>query len=50
VLRRAAAPVHKDPADRFIVASARHHRLTLVTGDPMILEYAQNGHVDVFAV
>ena len=41
---------HKDPADRFIVASARHHHLTLVTGDDAILSYAREGHVDVLAV
>ena len=41
---------HKDPADRFIVACARHHRLRLVTGDDLILGYAQNGHVDVLPV
>jgi PIN domain nuclease of toxin-antitoxin system len=41
---------HKDPADRFIVATARHHHLTLVTGDELILAYAQAGHVDVLAV
>jgi PIN domain nuclease of toxin-antitoxin system len=41
---------HKDPADRFIVASARHHHLTLVTGDELILDYARAGHVDVLAV
>jgi PIN domain nuclease of toxin-antitoxin system len=38
---------HKDPADRLIVATARHHRLTLVTGDEAILAYAREGHVDV---
>lgn len=41
---------HKDPADRFIVASARHHRLTLITGDESILAYARGGHVTVLAV
>lgn len=41
---------HKDPADRFIVASARHHHLTLVTGDELILDYAQGGHVEVLSV
>lgn len=41
---------HKDPADRFIVASARHHHLTLITGDELIVEYARAGHVDVMAV
>jgi PIN domain nuclease of toxin-antitoxin system len=38
---------HKDPADRIIVATARHHGLTLVTGDGLILTYAALGHVDV---
>ena len=41
---------HKDPADRFIVASARHHHLTLVTGDEQIVAYGRDGHVDVLAV
>jgi PIN domain nuclease of toxin-antitoxin system len=41
---------HKDSADRFIVASARHHHLTLITGDELILAYARGGHVDVLAV
>lgn len=41
---------HKDPADRFIVASARHHHLTLITGDELILTYARGGHVAVLAV
>jgi hypothetical protein len=31
-------------------ASARHHPLTLVTGDELILAYARDGHVDVLAV
>jgi len=38
---------HKDPADRIIVATARHHGLTLVTGDGLILAYAAQGHVNV---
>jgi len=38
---------HKDPADRIIVATARRHGLTLVTGDGLILAYAAQGHVDV---
>jgi PIN domain nuclease of toxin-antitoxin system len=41
---------HNDPADRFIVASARHHHLTLITGDERIIAYAGHGHVDVLAV
>lgn len=38
---------HKDPADRIIVASSRHHGLTLVTGDALILSYAAEGHLQV---
>jgi PIN domain nuclease of toxin-antitoxin system len=34
-----------DPADRIIIATAREHRLTLVTRDGAILAYAQAGHV-----
>ncbi len=30
---------HKDPADQIIVATARTHRLTLLTKDKKILEY-----------
>jgi PIN domain nuclease of toxin-antitoxin system len=38
---------HKDPADRFIVATARARKLTLVTGDELILKYAASGFVSV---
>jgi PIN domain nuclease of toxin-antitoxin system len=41
---------HKDPADRIIVATARHHGLTLVTGDGLILAYATAGHVNVLSL
>ncbi|MCP4677416.1 MAG: type II toxin-antitoxin system VapC family toxin [Deltaproteobacteria bacterium] len=30
---------HQDPADRIIVATARYHNLTVVTGDKKILDY-----------
>ena len=30
---------HKDPADRLIVATARSHRLTILTSDEKILQY-----------
>ena len=36
-----AGPIHKDPADRILVASARVERLTLVTRDRDILIYAK---------
>lgn len=32
-------PVHRDPADRVLIATARHERLTLVTTDGKILGY-----------
>ena len=33
-------PIHKDPADRILIASARVERMTLVTRDVEILEFA----------
>lgn len=30
---------HRDPADRFIVAAARLHRMLVITGDRKILDY-----------
>lgn len=41
---------HKDPADRFIVATARAHRLRLVTADAAILAYGRAGHVEVLGL
>ena len=35
-------PMHKDPADRILVASARVERLTLVTRDHDILTFARS--------
>lgn len=32
-------PFHRDPADRLITATARVHRLTVVTGDRLLLAY-----------
>lgn len=37
--------LHGDPADRILVATARHRNATLVTGDRRILEYARSRHV-----
>jgi PIN domain nuclease of toxin-antitoxin system len=34
-------PMHKDPCDRILVASARVERLTLVTRDGAILDFAK---------
>jgi len=34
-------PMHKDPSDRMLVASARVERLTLVTSDKKIIDFAK---------
>lgn len=36
---------HADPADRFIISTARHFDAPLVTADRAILSYAAAGHV-----
>jgi PIN domain nuclease of toxin-antitoxin system len=36
---------HNDPADRFIVATARLQGIALLTADSTILEYSKAGHV-----
>ncbi|OGT64877.1 MAG: twitching motility protein PilT [Gammaproteobacteria bacterium RIFCSPHIGHO2_12_FULL_45_9] len=41
--------IHGDPADRLIVATARHLRLTLVTRDAALLRYGEAGYVSVRA-
>ncbi|MBI5366748.1 MAG: type II toxin-antitoxin system VapC family toxin [Planctomycetes bacterium] len=38
---------HADPADRFLVATARHLDVPLATADGRILKYAAAGHVRV---
>ncbi|MVA95853.1 PIN domain-containing protein [Nitratireductor sp. CAU 1489] len=37
--------LHRDPADRILIATARSVGLTIVTRDQAILDYAQQGHV-----
>jgi PIN domain nuclease of toxin-antitoxin system len=37
--------LHRDPADRILIATARALDLTLLTRDEAILEYAGRGHV-----
>lgn len=44
--RRLPGHFHEDPADRFIIATARLRRLTLVTSDRPVLDYANQGHVE----
>jgi PIN domain nuclease of toxin-antitoxin system len=37
--------MHADPADRILVATARHLGATLVTADAALLEFARQGHL-----
>jgi PIN domain nuclease of toxin-antitoxin system len=39
--------LHPDPADRLIIATARHLGVPIVTSDRKIITYAQAGHVSV---
>jgi PIN domain nuclease of toxin-antitoxin system len=39
--------LHRDPADRMLVATARENGLTLVTRDKELLRYARKGYVSV---
>ncbi len=36
---------HSDPVDRILVATTRHHELTLLTEDKKILDYARQGYL-----
>jgi PIN domain nuclease of toxin-antitoxin system len=38
---------HNDPADRIIIATARHHKIPLLTVDRAILDYGAAGHANV---
>ncbi|MFM5893159.1 MAG: type II toxin-antitoxin system VapC family toxin [Novosphingobium sp.] len=38
---------HADPADRFLVATARAMNIPLMTRDRKILDYAKSGHVKI---
>lgn len=42
-------PLHKDPIDRIIIATAREHDLTIITRDRAILAYGVAGHVKALA-
>lgn len=42
-------PVHNDPMDRILIATAREHDLTIVTRDRAILAYGEAGHVRTLA-
>lgn len=38
--------LHADPADRLLIATARHLRVPIVTRDRRIIDYAAQGHVE----
>lgn len=42
-------PIHNDPVDRIIIATARELDLTLITRDRAILAYGAAGHVKTIA-
>lgn len=46
---RLPVELHGDPADRLIVATARHLGATLVTADAALLAYGQLGHLGVLS-
>jgi PIN domain nuclease of toxin-antitoxin system len=48
-VKRGATTPHNDPADRWIVATARQRAAVLITRDDEILHYAAQGHVRAFA-
>lgn len=47
---RLPGPVHGDPADRMLIASARFTGGRLATRDQQIIDYASEGHLDVLDV
>ncbi len=42
-------PLHRDPVDRVLIATARLLRMPIVTSDAKIIAYAALGHVDAVA-
>lgn len=42
-------PIHNDPMDRILIATARERDLTIVTRDRAILGYGSMGHVKTLA-
>jgi len=42
---RLPGDIHLDPADRIIVATARHLSATLITDDRLLLDYGGSGHL-----
>ena len=46
---RLPGTLHRDPADRILIATARLTGAALVTSDERILAYAKQGHVNVLS-
>ena len=46
---RLPGDLHGDPADRILVATARHLGATLITADERLLAYAAAGHLQALA-
>jgi PIN domain nuclease of toxin-antitoxin system len=44
---RLPGSIHRDPADRILVSTARHLGASLVTRDGLLLKYAEDGHLSV---
>jgi PIN domain nuclease of toxin-antitoxin system len=42
---RLPGELHRDPADRFLAATARVENMTLLTQDKQLLAYARQGHL-----
>jgi PIN domain nuclease of toxin-antitoxin system len=42
---RLPGEIHRDPADRILIATARLSAASIVTSDERILKYAKQGHV-----
>jgi PIN domain nuclease of toxin-antitoxin system len=40
-------PLHGDPADRLLIATARHLGMPIVTRDRQIAAYAEAGHIQI---
>lgn len=45
---RLPGPIDGDPADRFLIATARVKGLYLMTADEKIIDYGREGYVNVF--
>lgn len=42
--------LHGDPADRFLISTARRRRVPLATHDEKIIAYGRQGHVKIFEI